>query len=368
MDFKTHSFKDEVFKVGTWNGFKITPKMLKDLKANFYRLGDVLKVPLKLGHNEKSNVNMIDDGQPALGWIEEVSLDNEENPTTLFANYTDMPTIVFQAIKNKLYRTRSIEMDFTAVYKGAVFENVLTAVALLGHTLPAVNELKDLKHYMEGDFSKDTDFSMYDVALSRDTSITADKHCCFSININNEVEIMTEAEILALQKKAADAELALATANATNVTLTSENAQFSADKTAREAADKQTAITTKRDEVKAVFETAVKAEVITPAKRETFAKLLGVDDDEKVINIDIEDVKTLIGGDAAMFSKKDTSSANTDTDDDDTSGLSPSEQLTQKTFEYMEKHGKEDFESASFAVMRANPKLSKENMLSNEEV
>lgn len=364
MDFKTHTFEDEIFSTGLWQGFKATPSILREIVANFTSLTSILKVPLKLGHDGKAEVK---DGQPALGWISSVRLDDETNPTKVFATYTDMPSIVFRAIKSKAYRTRSIELE-SMVKDGKLFKYVLTAVALLGSDLPRVNNLRDLDKYLmsKDAHGTDEDYAVYKVDLGRDTSITVSDQICFSINTIKKVDVMTPEEIAEMLKKNSALELANAKLTTTNVTLTGEKETFSKKIEDRDTADKATAVASKRNDIKEVFEIAVKAEVITPAQRESFSKLLGVDDDTKVINVSIDDVKTLIGGDATMFSKKDTGSVNADKDEYE--GMHPSDILSQKTFEYMEKHGKEDFVQASFSVMRANPKLAEANLRSNEEV
>lgn len=354
MKFSTHTFEDEIFAKGKWAGFDATEKVLRDIVANFSLLSSVLKVPLKLGHNEAQKMT---DGQPALGWISSVRLDDESKPTKVLATYTDMPTIVFNAIKSKLYRTRSIELE--DIKKGGeVFSNVLTAVALLGSDLPRVTTLRDLDKYL---MSKDIDFNSYKIDQHRDTSITVSDRVCFSINLKEDLG-MTPEEIKKLQHDLAAANLKAANLESANVTLTTANTQFSADNTAREENAVKEEVKTKRKSITSLFETAVKDEVITPAQRETFSKLLGVDDDTKVISIELEQVKELIGDKkTTMFSQNQTAADAGDYDE----GSSPSEVLSQKTFSHMEKTGSDDFEKSLNIVMQANKKLADDYKMSN---
>jgi hypothetical protein len=356
----SHSFEDEIFSVGNWEGFNATPQVLRDIVNNFKTFKSTLNAPIKLGHNDKQEVT---DGQPALGWITAVRLDSETNPKKVFATYSDMPTIVFNAIKRKLYRTRSIELE-TLVKGGKLFKHVLTAVALLGSELPRVTNLRDLDKYLMSKDSGFTDdeYDNYKVASDRDTSITVKEQICFSININKKVSTMTPEEEAKLRADLAAANLKTTQLETDNVKLTGEKDAFSKTITDREATDKVEAVKVKRGEVVELFETAVKAEVITPAQRESFSKLLGVDDDVKVVSIELEDVKTLIGGDATLFSKKPTGKEDMDQQNEDDSA---EDVLTTKAFEHMEKTGSEDFEKAMFSVMRTNPKLSVEYINSN---
>ena len=56
-----------------------------------------------------------------------------------------LPTVVFNAVKNGLYRNVSIELLKGIERNGNSFPWVLDAVALLGADTPAVRGLKDLQ-------------------------------------------------------------------------------------------------------------------------------------------------------------------------------------------------------------------------------
>jgi len=149
------TLKAEVFAVGKWNGIDITQATLVELANNFARLKEVVDVPLKFGHNDEQPLT---DGQPALGWIETVWVEG----TKLFAKFVDMPDIVFNAIENKRFKNVSIEALFNVEHKGVEYGTVLTAVAILGVDMPAVNTLSDLQTYMTANnlsFSKFATFS-----------------------------------------------------------------------------------------------------------------------------------------------------------------------------------------------------------------
>lgn len=128
----------EVFSAGTHNGMSFTEADLDQIAAAFTDLGSASRVPLKLGHNEDQAVT---DGQPALGWVSRIWRSGKK----LLADFTDVPTLVFDAIKKGLYKQVSIELLKDYSQKGSSHPWVLNAVALLGADIPAVKELRDLK-------------------------------------------------------------------------------------------------------------------------------------------------------------------------------------------------------------------------------
>jgi hypothetical protein len=138
----------EIFAVGKWNGFEFTLNDLRKISTAFHSLKDVLQIPLKMGHNAEQPMT---DGQPALGWVSDVSVNESMSPPKLVAEFTGIPEVVFSAMERGLYKNVSIELDFDVTYKEQFYDFVLTGVALLGADLPAVNVLNDLTTYMSRD-------------------------------------------------------------------------------------------------------------------------------------------------------------------------------------------------------------------------
>ena len=134
-------FDVEVFAVGKWNGKDFSADDLHDIVTNFYTLQEVQKVPLKLGHNDGQPLT---DGMPALGWVRDIWVEGSK----LLARFTDVPAVIQEAVRKKLYRTVSVELLLGAEHKGKKYRNVLDAVAILGADQPAVNVLKDLSAYL----------------------------------------------------------------------------------------------------------------------------------------------------------------------------------------------------------------------------
>lgn len=134
-----HSLKGaEIFSVGTHNGLSFSEDDVLGIADAFTVLNLGARVPLKFGHNDEQPMT---DGQPALGWVERVWVDGGK----LLADFVGMPSVVFNAVKNGLYKHVSVELLQNYSRNGASHPWVLDAVALLGADIPAVRELKDLQ-------------------------------------------------------------------------------------------------------------------------------------------------------------------------------------------------------------------------------
>lgn len=343
--------KQEIFAVGTWNGFPFSLNDLRKMAASFTALGEVLKVPLKLGHNDEQPVT---DGQPALGWVSQMEVIGDK----LVATFEDVPDIVMQAFEKKLYRSVSIELDFDVEHKGTPYDFVITAVALLGADMPAVNVLNDLAAFM----SRNSNLPRGDY--------TAGRHLSFTTISGNRTEktTMTPEEIAAMQaenaKLKADAITASAKFSALETSSKAEKEASDARFAAIEADQKKAKVDAARSNFTAILEKAVSEKAITPAQRESFSKILRLDDDEHVLTISEDDVKALFSADddSNKFSKQNAK------DNDDEHQDDPAQSLTEKTYAYMSKSGSTDFSASMEVVMKAEPELAREYINSNGEI
>lgn len=136
-----HSFDTEIFSAGTWNGDKYTVTDLDDMVANFAKLKDTVKPPVKLGHNEKQPLA---DGQMALGWVENLKRIGDK----LVATLSQVPDVLYKAIKAGRYKRVSSEIMWNYKHAGETFKKVLSGVALLGADIPAVGNLADLEAFL----------------------------------------------------------------------------------------------------------------------------------------------------------------------------------------------------------------------------
>lgn len=344
----------EIFAAGTWNGFPFTVNDLKKMAASFKQLSEYLQVPLKLGHNDEQAVT---DGQPALGWVTDMYVDENKQPAKLIAQFEDIPDLVYNAFQKKLYRNVSIELAYDVEHKGTFYDYVVTAVALLGSDLPAVNVLNDLASYMSR--SRNHDRSGY--AAGRHVSFSVIKGTKEESNMPKTVE---ELEALLAKSKAENATLQ---ANFTTLKTESDSAtaKFQAQIDEMKAAAKKADVDKARGLYTKILEDAVSAKVITPAQRETFSKVLRIDDDDAVLSLSEEDVRGMFttDGKPGQFNRD----ASHDQHDEETSE-NPSATLTEMAHKYMAEKGERDFHKAAFAVMRAHPQLASEFVMSNGEV
>lgn len=134
----------ELVKAGRWQGLtgpvELTTEDLADAVAAA-RDPEVDHAALKLGH-----VDPRFDGQPAAGWVENLRL--SEDGRTMLGDLVDMPTKL-AAIMPTAYRRRSVELRREVTTpSGKKYRAVLSGLALLGVTAPAVKGLADvLTHY-----------------------------------------------------------------------------------------------------------------------------------------------------------------------------------------------------------------------------
>jgi len=254
----------EILAPGEWSGSVggkviITDKTIDDIVASFTALKEFIDVPLKFGHNKKQQMT---DGLPAIGWIDSV-WKNEAGK--LMAKFTNLPKIVSEAFSKKLYRNVSIEALFDVKHKGEKYGTVLTAVALLGADMPAVNTLSDLQTYMSaGDelqFDSRSEFS----TMSG------------SINEDEEDNDMTElekalAEVERLKGINSAQGTALELSAKSGVDQTSEITKLKAEAELRTKETAKVEFGRRTEAVKADLEDLVKSKTITPAKRDELVK------------------------------------------------------------------------------------------------
>jgi hypothetical protein len=139
-----NSWQVEVLSAGTWNGDTFTRADLREIAANFARLGRQVRVPLKFGHDDGQTLLGQADGDPALGWVSALEVRGDR----LVATFNQVPPLVRQAVEAGLYRHVSSEIAYQVKFHGERIGKVLVGVALLGADLPAVSNLADLGAYL----------------------------------------------------------------------------------------------------------------------------------------------------------------------------------------------------------------------------
>lgn len=337
----------EIFAVGKWNGMEFSAEDLQGMAATFMTLGDNMRVALKMGHNDEQKMT---DGKPALGWVDKVWVAGEK----LMAHFTDVPQVVVDAIKKKLYKNVSVEMDVDVNHKDTNYPYVLTGVALLGADIPAVNTLKDLTHYM-----------------SRGAAFSVGRSVVFSAIAGNREQGEEDMQTIEqLTTKVAELTTQLATftadaaaASAENAALKAKVAKFEADAEAATKATEKARIDAKRKEAEKILEDGAAAEAITPAQRDTFSKVLRLSDDASVDALDIEQVKALIPAGKKVFSR--TQAKNKDGKED--LELRADAQVAKEIAELQAANTDLSFAAAQKMVFDRNPELAREYVSLNDK-
>lgn len=145
---------------------------------------------------------------------------------------------------------------------------------------------------------------------------------------------------------------------ADNDKLKADNAKFSAEKTATEIAAKKSAIADKRSAINAVFEAGVSAKTITPAQRESFTKLLGIEKDDAVEATNLEEVKKLVANGSKIDFSKQTGREQGDKDAN-TDTRAPDVIVAERIQIALSKKEAGDFNAAQALVFSRDPVLAR---------
>ena len=137
----------EIFRTGTHNGDEFTDKNLEEIAENFGKLRNEVRPKLKITHRENQESLA---GLMSYGDVVEVFLKKIEDGTKrLFAKITNVPKKILDLIKDRRFPERSIEI-YPEFKLGTnddepIYRNVLKAVALLGHEMPAVTGMEPVQ-------------------------------------------------------------------------------------------------------------------------------------------------------------------------------------------------------------------------------
>jgi hypothetical protein len=355
-----------IFRVGKWNGIPFSEADLDDMVANFELLSDAHKVPLKLGHDKPTKEQLAGspDGQPALGWVQNL----RRIGTDLVADFINVPKVMKEAIGKKLYRTLSIELLMGVKHGEKVLRHVLDAVALLGADQPAVHSLGDLDRYLAGRsiaFDDSGHRLVFETIAGNSTTednemdekevkkLIADSLADFSKSLLADVKKVVSGDDDDEGRKKFAAERDRADKLDREV-----KAMKEAD-AERDKKDKAEKVKFARKGAQDMLEAAVKAESITPAQREHFTKLFGIDDDVRVVRetlIDeIKDTLTTFG--VKLPNKEGTGMSDPDANNREKDVFKETERRIR---EARSKDPKLDYRTAFGMVMTADPKLHRE--------
>jgi len=328
--------KVEIFAIGQWNGMDFEKEDLNMMAAAFNSLKDVHKVPLKFGHNDEQPFT---DGQPALGWVDEVWV----HGTKLMAKFIDIPEVVFTAMQNKLYKHVSVELDMGVEHKGNYYSWVLSGVALLGAEIPAVNTLADLTNFM-----------------SKDEKLPFKKRVVFTatyIKTKKEEKVMSDSEeVIALKAQLAASRSETEKLATTNIALEKERIENKATFAANEQAEAHRKDVEQRSLLSAKLDGMVQAKKIAPFTREDYLTEYDNAKDKSMIVFSVDKLEKTIDANPAYFGAEQAREKADKLKGED--GKRPDQVVLSRTREYMAKHGEKNFTVAKRAVLQADLELA----------
>ncbi len=338
---KTFDLEVEILATGKWNGLNFERDDLELMAVAFEALKDNHQVPLKMGHNKKQPFT---DGQPALGWVSAVFVKADK----LVAKFTDVPKVVYEAMKQKLYKNVSAEVDLAVEYKGNYYPRVLSGVALLGADIPAVNTLSDLQAYMGKGFSSQKRMVF--------TAISTKQNSKRSLTMSVEAELREEIKTLNEINNAQKIELTKLTEGA--VLLERKIADGGAKFRILEAAEITRKLGETRELMLSKLEGMVKDSKLTPAARDQYMKDFddAAEDDKDRVVFAVKRLAETIEGNPKYFGAEQARvQADKDRQEQD---KDPGHIVLARTNEYMVKNGEKDFVAAKTAILRADPELA----------
>jgi hypothetical protein len=139
----------EIFRSGTHNGDDFSEADLQEMADNFKALKEDLRPKLKITHAEDSTQESLA-GLASYGDVVDVFIKTDsDGKKRLFAKLSRVPLEVYDWIKEGRFAERSIELypEFKLGTKddSPIYKNVLKAIALLGHQMPAVTGMTPIK-------------------------------------------------------------------------------------------------------------------------------------------------------------------------------------------------------------------------------
>jgi len=132
----------EIFKTGKWNGHTFEEKDILEMEQNFKNLEGDLRPKLKITHRDEQETLA---GLSSYGDVISIYTDRVGGRLKLFADVDDVPLKVAEWIRDGRFKERSIELLWRYVVDDKEYKKVITAVALLGHEIPAVAGMEPIK-------------------------------------------------------------------------------------------------------------------------------------------------------------------------------------------------------------------------------
>ena len=245
----------EIFSTGIHNGDKYTDEDLDDIVNNFNELKDDIKPPCKLGHSG----SIKSDGQPAMGWVTAL----KRSGNKLIATFSDVPGLLAEAIRKKLYKRTSSEIYWNYPKDEKIYKRVLRGVAFLGADIPMVKNLQDLRVLFSED-NANIHIVEYSENIIKPAAITGHD----SFIIAEKEKIMEEKILKEYQEKLEKASADMATLRAEVKEYKEKFENSEKEKADREKAEKIKLFTETQNKFREKCEAYVKAGKMPPAGRD----------------------------------------------------------------------------------------------------
>lgn len=238
----------EIFQEGTWNGENYSMADLQDMVNNFADLKTRLQPYVKLGHDDNQAL-LQKDGMPAAGWIDRIYIQGKR----LVADIVDMPSKIYDLVKNKAYKRVSSEVYWNLKGEGdKIYKRVLKAVSLLGGDTPAIGSLQDV------------------TALYTKRSQTE-----FSGEIKKvDYKLFTEGEVIEMD----ELKEKIKTLEAQLTEKETEIKKLSEEKLAVEQKFSAMQVDSRKKEIVATVESLISKNKLTPAEKDSAIKLFEMED------------------------------------------------------------------------------------------
>lgn len=322
----------EVMSAGTWNGIKFSVNDLKEMAENFGKLKDVIKPPIKLGHTKDET------GSPAFGWISDLKVTGRK----LVAYAEDIPEILINAIKKRLYRRVSSEVFFDYVYDGKKYGKVFSALALLGAETPAVKDLEDLQAYLSQNTENGTFGRLMVFSMPEQT------------DDNNNSKGNEDMDVKELEKKLNALTDKVATFSDENVSLKAENKKLKKEQSDAAAKAFEDLKVKNQDALKTFCDDQVKAGKMLPAQRDALVGKVCFSESGNVV-IEFDQFKNYVGLAEKVLDKKQVAEGG---DGKKGTFADVQEEVDTKVRTFMAEKGEKDYSIALDAVLDSDSDLA----------
>lgn len=344
----------EIFAEGEWNNIQFSSGDLDSIVSSFDALGLSGKVPLKLGHDGDDPRSPL--AQLALGWVTRVYRQGKR----LLADFS-MPDKAHALVGDGFLRYVSVELLRDVKASTREIPWVLDAVALLGTDQPAVGILKDLQALTMARVGDSFPHSGRAAFARADLNYVSMENLSMAEDNGNAIKELAD-QIATLRIDLNKAQASITAKDATITELKGVSAKFEVLKgdVAKDKRDLH------RKSIVDFLEAAVKSDDIQPKIREAFTRAYGVDDDDQVMKITIEDAKNFVASNPNPFKKKKGETkvvSLTRATDDVPAGTEVDDEIRMRAEAMLREQGKADptdldIQKATVSLFRSNPDLA----------